>query len=191
MGFVNGVSSEAHPLASDCHKQPHRSETGLYYFLFLRSKRKSRLSGGRKAKRIPSKIQQARIGMQIERLKPADVWDSTPYKFTQAVCVRQCQNLVFVAGQTGMDEHGEIVQGLESQIRQSFENLRRIVTGAGGTMANVIRITGYLRDMSGLETYTKVVSEVFGDKLPAATLLEVKALALEPLLVEVDAIAAL
>jgi 2-iminobutanoate/2-iminopropanoate deaminase len=129
--------------------------------------------------------------MQIERLKPTDVWDSTPYKFTQGVCVRQCHSLVFVAGQTGMDEQGEIVQGLESQIRQSFENIRRIVTGAGGTMANVIRITGYLRDMSGLETYTNVMSEVFGDKLPAATLLEVKALALEPLLVEVDAIAAL
>ena len=129
--------------------------------------------------------------MQIERLKPVDVWDSTPYKFTQAIRVRQCQDLVFIAGQTGMDEHGRIVQGLENQIRQSFENIRRIVTGAGGTIANVIRITGYLRDMGGIETYIKVVSDVFGDKLPAATLLEVKALALEPLLVEVDAIAAL
>lgn len=129
--------------------------------------------------------------MQIERLKPIDVWDSIPYKFTQAIRVRQCQDLVFIAGQTGMDEHGKIVQGLENQIRQSFENIRRIVTGAGGTMANVIRITGYLRDMGGLETYIRVVSDVFGDKPPAATLLEVKALALEPLLVEVDAIAAL
>jgi len=129
--------------------------------------------------------------MQIERLKPANVWDSTPYKFSQAIRVRHSQDLLFIAGQAGMDESGQIVQGLEAQIRQSFENIRRVVSGAGGSMANVIKITGYLRDMGGLETYTKMVSEFFGNDLPAATVVQVTALALEPLLVEVDAVAVL
>jgi|ERR1700730_372756 2-iminobutanoate/2-iminopropanoate deaminase len=129
--------------------------------------------------------------MQIERLKPTNVWDSTPYKFSQAIRVRHSQDLLFIAGQTGMDERGQIVQGLEAQIRQSFENIRRVVSGAGGSMANVIRITGYLRDMGALETYTRIVSDFFGDKLPAATVVEVTALALELLLVEVDAVAVL
>jgi 2-iminobutanoate/2-iminopropanoate deaminase len=84
-----------------------------------------------------------------------------------------------------------LVKGLEAQIRQTFENIRRIVADAGGTMANVIRITGYLRDMAALQSYTTIVGEVFGTKLPAATVVEVKALALEPLLVEVDALAVL
>jgi enamine deaminase RidA (YjgF/YER057c/UK114 family) len=43
--------------------------------------------------------------------------------------------------------------------------------------------------MSALETYSRIVGEFFADELPAATVVEVKALALEPLLVEVDAIA--
>jgi 2-iminobutanoate/2-iminopropanoate deaminase len=129
--------------------------------------------------------------MQIERLKPNNVWDSTPYKFSQAIRVRQSQDLLFIAGQAGMDERGQIVQGLEAQVRQSFENIRRVVTGAGGSMENVIRITGYLRDMGALETYTKIMTEFFQNKLPAATVVEVTALALQPLLVEVDAIAVL
>jgi len=129
--------------------------------------------------------------MQIERLKPNNVWDSTPYKFSQAIRVRQSQDLLFIAGQVGMDERGQIVQGLEAQVRQSFENIRRVVTGAGGSMENVIRITGYLRDMRALEAYAKIMSEFFQNKLPAATVVEVTALALEPLLVEVDAMAVL
>jgi len=129
--------------------------------------------------------------MQIERLKPTNVWDSTPYKFSQAIRVRQCQDLLFIAGQTGMDDKGQIVQGLEAQIRQCFENIRRVVNGAGGSMANVIKITGYLRDVGALETYIKIVAEFFGDNLPAATVVQVTALALEPLLVEVDAVAVL
>ena len=129
--------------------------------------------------------------MQIERLKPTNVWDSTPYKFSQAIRVRQSQDILFIAGQAGIDESGQIVQGLEAQIRLSLENIRRVVSGAGGGMANVIKITGYLRDMGALETYTKIASEFFGNNLPAATVMQVTALALEPLLVEVEAVAVL
>src|SRR5215471_2539330 len=96
--------------------------------------------------------------MQIERLKPTDIWDSTPYKFSQAIRVRRSQDLLFIAGQTGIDERGQVVQGLEAQITQSFENIRRVVTSAGGSMANVVRITGYLRDMGALEKYSKIVN---------------------------------
>jgi 2-iminobutanoate/2-iminopropanoate deaminase len=67
--------------------------------------------------------------MKIERLKPNNVWDSTPYKFSQAIRVRESQDLLFISGQAGMDERGQIVQGLEAQIRQTFENIRRVVTG--------------------------------------------------------------
>lgn len=128
--------------------------------------------------------------MQIERLKPAGVWDSTPYDFCQAIRVRQSNDLLFIAGQVGMNESGQIAPDIEAQIRQAFENIRRIVAASGGTMANVVRITGYLRDMKALELYSRIVREVFGDKLPAATLIQVSSLALDPLLVEIDAIAA-
>ncbi len=80
---------------------------------------------------------------------------------------------------------------MEAQVRQAFENIRRIVTASGGSMANIIRITGYLRDMKALELYSRIVREVFADTLPAATAVEVSALALEPLLVEIDAVATL
>jgi enamine deaminase RidA (YjgF/YER057c/UK114 family) len=129
--------------------------------------------------------------MRIEHLKPAGVWDSTQYKFAQAVLVRGSENLLFIAGQVGMDERGQVSPDSKAQIRQCFENIRRIVIAAGGGMGNIVRITGYLRDMSVLPIYTKIVGETFGDNLPAATVIEVRSLALESFIVEVDAIAAL
>jgi 2-iminobutanoate/2-iminopropanoate deaminase len=129
--------------------------------------------------------------MRIERLKPDQIWDSTPYQFTQGIRVTQCQSLLFIAGQVGMSQQGEILPGTDDQIRQCFENIRLMVTAAGGSIANIVKITGYLRDMTALPTYTKVVGEVFGSELPAATVVEVKSLAIEGLLVEVEAIAVL
>ncbi len=98
---------------------------------------------------------------------------------------------VYLSARQLPNSSGEIASGVEAQIRQAFENIRRIVTASGGTMANIVRITGYLRDMKALELYSSIVREVFADKLPAATVIEVSALALEPLLVEIDAVAAL
>src|SRR5437868_13107182 len=124
--------------------------------------------------------------MEITRLRPNGIWDSTPYNFSQAVRISGCQDMLFIAGQAGIDANGQVVDGLEAQIRLTFDNIQRVVADAGGTMAYVIRITGYLRDMNALPIYTKIVGEIFGAKVPAATLVAVKALALEPLLVEVD-----
>ncbi|MBV9610788.1 MAG: RidA family protein, partial [Acidobacteria bacterium] len=86
--------------------------------------------------------------MEITRLRPNGIWDSTPYNFSQAVRIRGCQDLLFIAGQAGIDGNGQVVDGLEPQIRVAFDNIRHVVEDAGGTMANVIRITGYLRDMN-------------------------------------------
>ncbi len=130
--------------------------------------------------------------MELQSMAPPNVWDSTPYRFSQGIRVRQCQDLLFLAGQTGMDEQGRIADGLETQIRLSFENLRRVLASAGGTMANVVKLTAYFRDVdAALEIYMKVHGEFFTGGFPASTVIEVQRLALAPLLVEIEAIAAL
>ena len=125
-------------------------------------------------------------------LTPQGVWDSSPYRFSQAIRVRNFQEVLFIAGQVGMDEQGRIPEGVEAQIRQAFQNIHRIVTSAGGSMQNVVKLNGYFRDLSALDPYTEVLGELFPKGgFPAATVVEVQSLALEPLLVEIEAIAVL
>ena len=129
--------------------------------------------------------------MERDTLTPEGVWDSSPYRFSQAIRVRNFQEILFIAGQVGMDEQGRIAEGVEAQIRQAFENIQRIVISAGGTVENIVKLNGYVRDVSALGPYTEILGEVFQGSFPAATVVEVKSLALEPLLVEIEAIAVL
>ena len=58
-------------------------------------------------------------------------------------------------------------------------------------MADVVKINWYVRDMSQLAVYREVRNQFFGaGPYPASTLVEVKGLALEDLLIEVEAIVA-
>jgi enamine deaminase RidA (YjgF/YER057c/UK114 family) len=129
--------------------------------------------------------------MQKEVLSPNTVWDSSRYNFSQAIRVRQPNEFLVIAGQSGINAQGKIVEGIEAQIRLSFENIRRIVTAAGGSMANIVKLNAYFLDIGALPLYTNILGEFFTDGFPAATVVEVQRLALPGLLFEVEATAVL
>jgi len=129
--------------------------------------------------------------MVRETIAPKNVWDSKPYNFAQGVKVRDGAEMLFIAGQSGIDKDGRIVEGFEEQVRLSFENIRNVVSAAGGTLRNVIKITTFVTNMAGLEIYSRIVGEYFGADLPAASIIQVSALALPGMEVEIEAVAIL
>ena len=98
---------------------------------------------------------------------------------------------VYVSGQIALDPDGKLVGNADmtQQSRRVFENIAGILKQAGGTMANVIKITAYLTDMSRYAEYSAVRSEFMKGRRPASTTVEVTKLAFEGLLVEVEAVA--
>jgi len=99
-------------------------------------------------------------------------------------------DVVYVAGQVAVDEHGAVVDGdAEAQTRQVLENLRRVVAAAGATMDDVVKTTVFLTDLGDRDAVGRVRREYFTDPPPANTLLVVSSLADPAFLVEIEAIA--
>ena len=114
--------------------------------------------------------------------------------YSQAVSVSN-RRLMFVSGQVPEDENGNLVGlgDLEAQARQVFENLRRVLAAEKGTLADIVKIGVFLVDAgaASYEILSRVRRELFGERYPASTMVEVKRLVSPEWLIEVEAWAAL
>ena len=102
----------------------------------------------------------------------------------------QAGNMVFVAGQVGVDAHGKPTGdgGMAAQTRQTIANIVAVLAEAGATLTDVVSATVYVKDFSEYEVFDRVWRECFGDHKPARA--TVKAELVHPaLLIEIQAIA--
>lgn len=98
---------------------------------------------------------------------------------------------VFTAGQVGIDPAtGELAgDTIEAQTTQVLDNLTAVLTAAGATLADVVKVTAFLTDMSLFPGYDAVYRKYFPEPRPARSSVGVK-LAGE-FLVEIEAVAVL
>jgi enamine deaminase RidA (YjgF/YER057c/UK114 family) len=102
--------------------------------------------------------------------------------------------MVFVAGQVGWNEEGQMVDGgLSDQIRQALRNIVTILDEGGARPEHLVRMTWYVTDIEEYRMTTKAVSkiyrEVIGGHYPAMSLFQVTALLEEGAKVEIEATA--
>ena len=108
--------------------------------------------------------------------------------YSQAI---EANGLLFVSGQLPLDpESGEMAEGVSAQTKQVLENVKAIVTEAGGSMDNVVRCTVFLKDMNDFAEMNEVYKGFFNDPAPARVTVEVARIP-KDVKVEIDAIAAL
>lgn len=95
--------------------------------------------------------------------------------YSQAV---KCGNTVYVSGQIPLDpETGQLVTGsIEAQIRRVFDNLQAVITAAGGTFANVVKLNVFLTDLKNFATLNTIMAEYFSEPYPARAAVQVSAL---------------
>ncbi len=111
-----------------------------------------------------------------------------PYNISLAI---KAGGLVYASGQAGFDTDGNTVGNgdFEAQARQAFANLDTVLTQAGSSLADVVKVTILLTDMSNLDKLVQLRAEYFTKPYPADTLLEVSSLAQPDWQIEIDAIA--
>jgi 2-iminobutanoate/2-iminopropanoate deaminase len=96
---------------------------------------------------------------------------------------------VFASGQLGLDPAtGKLQEGLEAQTRQVLANLSAVLSAAGTSMADVVKTTIFLVDISQFSTVNAIYSTAFPTPPPARSTVQVAALPLGGL-VEIEAIA--
>ena len=115
------------------------------------------------------------------------------FGFSQGIEVRGAERVLYCAGQTSVDADGAPMHAgdMAAQMQQALNNLETVLRQAGLTLANVVRLNYYTRDVAAFIQ----ASSTFGPRLhaagcqPASTLLGVATLFHPDMLVEIEATA--
>jgi 2-iminobutanoate/2-iminopropanoate deaminase len=108
--------------------------------------------------------------------------------YSQAILA---DGVLYISGQLPFDSAGDLVGkgDVEAQTAQVLENIDALVRAAGGSRTDVVKLTAFLTDISLRPGFSAARREWARDPLPASTMVEVSALAVPDVLVEIDAIA--
>ena len=97
-------------------------------------------------------------------------------------------DFVFVSGQGPLDpKTGKVVGNtIEEQTARVLENIKAILEAGNASMADVVKVSAHLSDMSLFERYNRVYAGYFPDPKPTRTTVGSQ---MPGILVEIDAIA--
>lgn len=97
-------------------------------------------------------------------------------------------DFIFVSGQGPLDPETSQIVGttVEEQTARVLENIQAILAAGGATLADVVKVSAHLSDLSLFERYNKVYASYFPDPKPTRTTVGSQLLGI---LVEIDAIA--
>jgi 2-iminobutanoate/2-iminopropanoate deaminase len=136
--------------------------------------------------------------MKLEAIHPRPPQHAMP--FVPGIRVRGGGSLLFVSGATANPlyhahphDPAELTppDDIHEQARRVMENLKLVLDAAGASFQDVVKITKYLTNMAEQDAVWSVMKEYFGEHLPTSTTVEVSALVVPGLRLEVDLIAAL
>lgn len=77
---------------------------------------------------------------------------------------------VFISGQASVDDEGKIINGtFAEECRRSFDNLGRILKGAGLDFSHVVQVRNYVNHQEDLAEFNAIYREYFSEPFPART----------------------
>jgi len=94
---------------------------------------------------------------------------------------------IFVSGQVGITD-AQDVKGLEAQVKQCLENMKAVLTAAGSSLDDVVKVTVFLRNEKDFATMNEVYQSYFTKDHPARSTI-ITGLAMPNMLIEMECIA--
>lgn len=119
----------------------------------------------------------------IVRATAPDVPEPAPGTWSNCLVV---DGIAYLAGLTA---RGADLADEYTQSKAIFTKIRHLVEAAGGTMADIVKVTIFVTDISRREKVWQARREFFTGNFPASTLVQVAALADPSLTVEIEAVA--
>lgn len=98
-------------------------------------------------------------------------------------------NQIFVTGTTATNEQGEIVGvgDAYAQTVQVIQNIERALKALGGELKDVVRTRMFVTDIARWEEFGRAHGEFFREVKPCATMVEVRRLIDDRMLIEIEA----
>jgi len=128
--------------------------------------------------------------------QPVFIADDVHFDPQKPMChVVKAGDFLWMSGIVAYDDDRNLVGigDIQAQSRQIFTIMKRRLHLLGCNLNSVVRLTTYMaadmKDMTHVRQYWDVRQEFFGDHRPASTGVQVAALMLPEMLVEVDAVA--
>lgn len=105
--------------------------------------------------------------------------------YSQAVRVG---DTVYLSGQIGLDPVSmQMVDGIEAQIHQVFQNMRAVTVAAGGSLNDVVKLNIFLTDLKNFAMVNEIMATYFQQPYPARAAVGVASLP-RAALVEADGV---
>ncbi|MCW5576140.1 MAG: RidA family protein [Burkholderiales bacterium] len=105
--------------------------------------------------------------------------------YSQAV---RCGDTVYLSGQIGLDPATmQMVEGIDTQIRRVFDNLKAVTAAAGGSLDDCAKVNVYLTDLGHFAKVNEIMATYFREPYPARAAIGVASLPRNAL-VEIDAV---
>ncbi|MBI6924329.1 MULTISPECIES: RidA family protein [Pseudomonas] len=125
---------------------------------------------------------------------PQSLYDPSGNGYSHVAEIVSGSRLLFIAGQGGEQASGTLSPVFADQARQAIANLALALSSKGAGLEHVCKLTLLIVDHSEarLKQWVDAVNHAWGQATkPTCTLIPVPRLALDGMLVEVDAVAAL
>lgn len=125
---------------------------------------------------------------ELERIRlPGTIAEPISH-YTDAVLAG---GFLWISGMLPTDAEGNLVGkgDVVAQTEQVFRNIEAVLTAAGSTFAQVVKVTVYLRNVDDRPLINPVRRKYFGETRPASTLVEISQLAMDDALIEVETVA--
>jgi reactive intermediate/imine deaminase len=123
----------------------------------------------------------------IERL----LLDDQPAPVSHYCHVTKAGNLIWVSGTVGVAADGSIPDDVVAQFELAIASMDACLKAVGAGAQHVVKVTVYLTDIDDRQKINPIRQRYFNEHRPASTLVEVSALVLPGLKVEIEAQAVL
>ncbi len=125
----------------------------------------------------------------IKKLSPDSVFLPVPH-YVAATHIAPASEWVVTSGQVGIGPDGATAEGLEQQTTVALENVFRILSDAGMTMENIVKLNFFVKQGENVEDLRRARNRLMPNTPVASTILFISGLVVDELLVEIDCIAA-
>lgn len=126
--------------------------------------------------------------MTIRRIISPAVAEPPPERWSNCLLA---DGIAYVSGMTARGTDAKVLAGMDEyeQSKLIFSKIKAMIEAAGGTMADVVKITVFVTDIKNNVKVWAARKEFFTGDFPASSLVEVSALAAPEILVEIEAVA--
>jgi enamine deaminase RidA (YjgF/YER057c/UK114 family) len=126
--------------------------------------------------------------MTIRRITSPLAPEPPPERWSNCLLV---DGIAYVSGMVALANDAKALAAMDEydQAKAVFAKIKGLLEAAGGSMADVVKITMFVTNIGNGDKIWRARREVFTGNFPASTMVEVRGLATPETLIEIEAIA--